>query len=193
MLAKALGRPPSAVERALEQRVDEVPPSRFLDRDLPVALIMGGLVATFAGWFYLSTAYELSLWKAMLLAVATLLLHVFVYIPAAVGSICFVARVMDIAFGELQRALLKLTGIMIGPSAIADILFVAVLIYSDFDERVVVIAFCLYVVFYGLPLKVLFALDLYDMVALVLLMSIPRSILVLVLALPIRNVLGILP
>jgi hypothetical protein len=84
------------------------------------------------------------------------------------------ARMMDVGFGTLVQAILKLAAVTVGTGAIADGLFLAAAFQMDFDQYVLMFGFFLYLVFCGIPLAITFGIGLQETALLVALLMAPR-------------------
>jgi hypothetical protein len=174
LYAQALGGKTSKVQSALAQREDEVQLSPFKERNLPLLILIVGMIGHVALWqaFMREHLYALGLSLAMVAVQAI------VFVPLALGAVMSVAKLMDLGLGELKPALFKLACITLGAGAVADVLFVAFMAYSDFDSWSIAVGFIIYMILVGAPLMALFELELHETAMMIALMTVPRLVLV---------------
>jgi hypothetical protein len=161
----------SAVAAALLNREDDTQVSPFREVWLPVAmLVVGYLTALFLWSCWLDSAGKIAAVAAIALAVQVLF-----FTPVMVGSLMLGAKWMDVDVGHSLPGLIrKVAALTLGPAAIADVLFTAVLIIANFDWELIAAGFGFYLVLYGVCTAMLFELSVAQTAFLVLLNFIPR-------------------
>ncbi|MFA9478309.1 hypothetical protein ACERK3_08370 [Phycisphaerales bacterium AB-hyl4] len=106
----------SAVSRALEDREDEVQPSKLFDLYLPLGLIILGLLTRFAqAMFFGDDAIDGALQAAIVTAI-----DVAISIPLLLLALMVSVYILSVSFGPLGAALFKLLAILLGPAALGD-------------------------------------------------------------------------
>jgi hypothetical protein len=150
--------------------VDESERPRFIDFHLPIILLIVGLV----GGLMLMQTFAGSRVKGLLSWGLLLVIQTLVFLPLGMVALQMTARMMDVGFGTLMQAILKLAAVTIGTGAIADGLFLAAAFQMDFDQYVLMFGFFLYLVFCGVPLAITFGIGLQETALLVALLMAPR-------------------
>lgn len=111
------------ITRALEDREDEVQPSRFIDLWLPLGLIVIGLAFTiYSSWLFPDPLADKVGWMAK--AAISCALQVFVIAPLMLFAATVTVNILSTSFGPLFTGVLKLTAIAVGPLGLADVLIV---------------------------------------------------------------------
>lgn len=190
LYAQAMGGGTTAVQRALEEREDEIQPSIWREKVVPVVVIIFGVIAQYGSWLVL-THYEpkVTMGEAMAGATVQLLLQIILYLPIAVGSTFAAANMMQLGFGELWSTILKLAAILIFPIAFVDVIFFSVLVGQEFDFRVMLIGVALYLILASPLVWLLFETDLNETVILAGVFMAPRFVAVFLLVPPAKGIL----
>lgn len=176
-LASPVFTPPPTVdahtsddERETSVRIVTGIHSMFLDVYVPLSIMFVGLFVTVGIWRH---NFPES-WNTTAIAIfSVVLMQVVLFIPVAVGSAIVVVNMMDMELGPLIPAAIKLAAITLGPAALADGLFFAVL-QHEFDYELLLLGFVFYLIAIGLPSWAWFRTDLQQTTLLVALQSLPR-------------------
>lgn len=172
MLAAALTAKPSKVAEALINREDELQLSPWKEKYIPASIAIIGVMAQVILWIVFSGPTR----HAAIGATLMLLGEIVILMPIAVGAVFLTARVMNIGFGPMVPALLKVAAIAIGTGGVADILFFKMMLSVDFDYVILLVAFVLQLILLGLPMLALFELELMDMAMIVSIVVLPRIV-----------------
>lgn len=171
-LAAALSSKPSAVAAALENREDELQLSPWKEKYIPTTIAIVGVLLQIGLWFIFATETK----HAVIGAAGMLVVEVLVLMPIAIAAVFLTARIMNIGFGPMIPALLKVAAIAIGTGGVADILFFKMMLSVDFDYQMLLVAFVLHMFLLGLPMLAIFELELSEMVMIVSIIVIPRIV-----------------
>lgn len=161
----------STIKRALEQRVDEAKPSRGIDVLLPAMLLAIGL--PLAG---LLSLYFFGLVGGLIGFAVMLGLQIVLFTPMLFGGVCLVAKWFEHPLGLLPTVVFKALALTLGPAAIADVLFIVVLMGMDFDWSGLAAGFGFYLVLTGPAAAAMLGTRLPDTATLVGLIFIPRVV-----------------
>jgi len=104
----------SPISRALEDHDDEVDSSRFIDLWLPLILIVVGLAGEIVSQLFLYPDTTSSIGHVLIAVGIELVIRV----PLLLFAMVVAVKLLDVAFGPLGQALLKLCAVVLGPSAI---------------------------------------------------------------------------
>lgn len=144
-----LSRRPTGVAQALRRREDDRRDSPFIDIYLPVIFIIAGIVL----YAHLASLDDMS----FAAAARNIALYLVIVVPLLLCTLFLAARILDANYGSLGIGLLKLTGLAMGPMALADVIGAYILgatlgagfIFESFLRIVIV----------GVPLSKMFDLD----------------------------------
>ena len=141
----------SAISRALDDKEDEVGSGLFKDLWLPLILIIAGLAGEFISqlFFYADTAPTV---VSVLISVGV---ELAVRVPLMLVAMIVAVKLLDVAFGPLGQALLKLCAVVLGPSAIVG----AIALLTGGGLVGLLFAVILSIGFYWLLIHILFDLD----------------------------------
>lgn len=171
-LAAAMSAKPSAVAAALENREDEVILSPWKEKYIPGGIAVVGVITQIALWFFFANTAS----HAAIGAAGMLVAEVFILMPIAIVAVFITARIMNIGFGPMVPALIKVAAIAIGTGGVADILFFKMMLSVEFDYQMLLVAFVLHMFLLGLPMLAIFELELSEMVMIVSIIVIPRIV-----------------
>lgn len=167
---QAMSSRPSAVAQALMNREDEVAPSFFKEKLFPAMVAIAGIIAQIVLWFVFATSPGRAVAGSSLMLLAETLLMA----PIAVGAVLLVAKIMDIGFGPMIPALIRVCAIAIGAGGVADLLFFKVMLSVDFDYQILLVGFVLHMILIGIPVAIVFELESLEMAAIVSIIVLPR-------------------
>ncbi len=148
--ADVLSRRPTGVAQALRSREDERRDSAFLDIYLPLIFIVAGM------FLYALAAIQNEVTPGI--AARDIGLYIAIVVPLLLGTLFLCARVLGINYGSLGIGLLKLTGLAMGPMALADLLG-AYILGATLGAGFLFVMF-LRIVIVGIPLAKMFDLGL---------------------------------
>lgn len=170
MLAAALTAKPSKVAEALMNREDELQPSPWKEKYIPASVAIIGVMAQIVLWVVFAGPTR----QAAIGAAVMLLAEVLLLMPIAIGAVFVTARVMNIGFGPMVPALLKVAAIAIGTGGVADLLFFKMMFSVDFEYVMLLVVFVLHLLMLGLPMLAVFELELMEMAMIVSIVVVPR-------------------
>ncbi len=103
-------------------------------------------------------------------------LQAIVFTPMMFGSVCLIARWFEHPLGLLPTVVFKAVAMTFGPAAVADILFITVLMGMEFDWEAVVAGFGFYLVLTGPVAAAMLGVRLLDTATLIGLIFLPRVV-----------------
>ena len=174
----------SSVQQALETREDEVQPSHFRERYLPLMLLPIGWVGGAALWWVICPSPTV----AGVVIGAALVLQVLVFVPSLLIAVSMVARWLQLGLGTLQTVLFKCITLTLGPAATADALFTVMMVRTDFDWWALAAGYAFYLIIFGIPVAIIYEMNVYETALAVLLNFVPRVIAVYTAALAFAEV-----
>jgi DNA-directed RNA polymerase subunit RPC12/RpoP len=104
----------SPIASALEAREDEAAANKFIDLWLPLGLILIGLAFQIITQLYFSDDPA----SGLIAAGISVGVELAIRIPLLLAAMIIAVKLLDVAFGPLGQALLKLTAVVLGPTAI---------------------------------------------------------------------------
>lgn len=131
---------------------------RFQDVHLPIIFGIGGVAVVMGGGILLSD----SLMEGIVSGAMLFAIELVVMLPLMLISLFVAAYLVGTSFGTLGIALLKLTGICLGPGAVGDLVAATVLPYVPGLFATIGITFAIYLIFLGIPLALMFDLDFHE-------------------------------
>ena len=143
-------RRPTGVAQSLRRRDDDRRDSPFIDIYLPVIFIIVGVM------LYAYAAISADMSPAVV--ARDIALYVAVMVPLLLATLYLTARLIGTAYGSLGIGLLKLTGLALGPMALADVIG-AYILGATLGAGFLFVMF-LRIVIVGIPLSKMFDLDL---------------------------------
>ncbi len=143
-------RRPTGVAQALRRREDDQRSSDFVDIYLPLIFIALGLV------FFALAAMHNDV--PPMIVYRDIGLYLVFVVPMLLGALFLAARVVGINYGSLGIGLLKLTGLAMGPMALAELLG-SIIINATFGAGFLFVLFLRFIIV-GFALAKLFDLDL---------------------------------
>lgn len=161
----------STIKRALDQRVDEAEPSRGIDVVLPTLMLAAGLPLT--GFLSL---YFFGLVEGAIVFTALLGLQAIVFAPLLFGGVCLIARWFEHPLGLLPTVVFKIVAMTLGPAAVGDVLFAAVLSEIPFDWEALAAGFGFYLLLTGPVAALMFGIRLPETATLIGLIFLPRVV-----------------
>lgn len=162
----------SAVQRALEAREDEAQLSRVREFIVPVILLPVGAFAGLVGWTQLTGQVG----EGLLVTGVMIALQALVFTPLAFWFLTATARWFEMALGLLPAVLFKTAALTLGAAAMADVIFLAFMVNTDFDWWCVVAGYAVYMILCGVPAMYLFEMQVYEAALWMLLNFLPRVI-----------------
>ncbi|WP_145078075.1 hypothetical protein [Poriferisphaera corsica] len=161
----------SAVARALEERVDDITPSKVKAWYIPLVCIPIGWLVTIGLMIFLTGDPS----KGSFIAVEVIMIQMIVFIPTAIWALLFVADWFDLAFSDFKTTLLKIAALTFLPAAICDVLLVQIMAIAGFDHWYLVACLAPYLFLCGVPVGLMFAMQLNEASIFLVLLFIPRA------------------
>lgn len=168
----ALSARPSRVEQALMDREDEMRPSVLKEKVLPGMVAVGGVIVQIVLWFVFANSAR----AAILGAAGMLAVELLVFAPVAVLAVFITAKLLDVGFGPLVPALVKIIAIAVGAGGVADILFFKIMLSVEFDYQILLVGFVLHMLLIGLPVAIIYELEAFEMALITAIIVIPRLV-----------------
>lgn len=135
----------SPIVEALQRREDEVGDSPWRERYIPAAALLGGAAVHVLLWL----AWIRGVGPALTVTAAAIATQVIVFGPAMFAALASAARWLDAGLGTLRAMLTAIAAVTLGPAAVADALFVVLLVVADFDWWMIVAGFGFHFVLTG--------------------------------------------
>lgn len=179
LLAAAMSPGKSDVERSLEAREDEYQPSNVRNRIVPALLLSIGVTASYAVWWAMSATAL----GAIMGATVNLLVQTVIYVPLGFAAALLVVTLFGVEFDAFKLTLFKLAAVCLGVLALMDGVYLAMIVhYFDFDFRCMLIGFVVQLAAAALPIWYLFELDFHETILMALILTLPRVLLLFLLA-----------
>jgi hypothetical protein len=184
LLATAISGSKSAVVKALEERVDEYQPSKARNQFVPMGMLLVGIPASYVLWFMLGR----SVLGPIIGASANQIAQLGLYLPLGFSTVLLTTRLFGVEFDELKLTLFKLAALTLGAMAVADGLYLWIILYAEFDFRSMLIGFVIELAICALPVWYLFELEFNETILFSLVMAMPRVLLLYLLSQTIHDI-----
>lgn len=149
----------SPVALALLNREDDAAESSLRERWLPIILLVICWPLHLIIWhLFLGDVSRLVITASIEIAV-----QLFIFLPAMFGSLVLAARLLDVVLGPVPAMLWKMAALVLGPAAIADVLFTATLVLANFDWEIIAAGFGFQLILVGAAAAYLFELSVAQM------------------------------